>query len=493
MSLIEATTTRSDSAVVSAQKAHGCPDTSDLWYLWRISLIAAMGGFLFGYDIVVIGGAKPFFEAYFALTSETSRGWANSCALLGCLLGSLLSGAFSDRWGRKRLLLLAACLFAVSSALTGWSANFGNFVLWRIVGGIAIGLASNISPMYIAEVTPATLRGRMVSVNQLTIVLGVLAAQLVNWVIADRVVEYATPAMIRDSWNGQYGWRWMFIAVTVPSLVFLIGILTVPESPRWLAQVRRHDLARSILSRIGGPDYAAAEFKEIERSIDLESREQVRWRELLTPGLRRVLLIGVTLAILQPWCGINVILTYAEEVFRQAGYGVGSVLFNILITGLVLTVFTFVAIFTVDRVGRRALMLVGCAGIGLFHLLLGTSYHAGLTGMIVVAPVLGAIACYAFSLAPITWVLISEIFPNRIRGPAVAVAVSAMWIANFALIYTFPFLQAALGSAGTFWLYAGICGAGFLFILRRVPETKGKSLEQIERELAQSGARVDAT
>jgi MFS transporter, SP family, xylose:H+ symportor len=471
--------------VVSAQAAHPpSPAAWDLAYLWRISLIAAMGGFLFGYDIVVIGGAKPFFEAYFGLTSEALRGWANSCALIGCLFGSVLSGAFSDRFGRKRLLLVAACLFAVSSVLTGWAGSFGQFVLWRVVGGVAIGLASNISPMYIAEVTPAALRGRMVSINQLTIVLGVLGAQLVNWLIADGVVEHATREMIRESWNGQYGWRWMFTAVTVPSLTFLVGLLTVPESPRWLAQAGRHDLTRKILARIGGPDHAEAELAEIERSIQFENREQVPWRELLDPRLRRVLLIGVTLAVLQPWCGINVILTYAEEVFRQAGYGVGSVLFNILITGLVLTVFTFVAIFTVDRVGRRALMLVGCAGIGLNQLLLGASYHAGLTGTIVVIPVLGAIACYAFSLAPITWVLISEIYPNHIRGPAVAVAVSAMWIANFALIYTFPFLQAALGAAGTFWLYAGICGAGFVFIFRRVPETKGKSLEQLERELA---------
>jgi sugar porter (SP) family MFS transporter len=368
--------------------------------------------------------------------------------------------------------------------LTGWTSSFEGFVLWRMIGGIAIGLASNISPMYIAEVTPAHLRGRMVSVNQLTIVLGVLGAQLVNWLIAQGVAEHATMEMIRDSWNGQYGWRWMFTAVAVPSALFLIGVLTVPESPRWLAKAGRRDLAWSILSRVGGSDYAHSELADIENSLKSESRERISWRELLTPGVRRMLLIGVTLAILQPWCGINVILTYAEEVFRQAGYGVGSVLFNILITGLVLTAFTFVAIFTVDRIGRRALMLVGCAGIGLFHVLLSGSYNAGLTGMIVVVPVLGSIACYAFSLAPITWVLISEIFPNRVRGQAVAVAVSAMWIANFALIYTFPFLQKALGTAGTFWLYAAICAAGFVFIWRRVPETKGKSLEQIQREFA---------
>jgi sugar porter (SP) family MFS transporter len=453
----------------------------DLAYLWRISLIAAMGGFLFGYDIVVIGGAKPFFEAYFSLTSEAARGWANSCALIGCLLGSIVSGVLSERWGRKRLLLLAACLFGVSSILTGWTQSFGGFVLWRMAGGIAIGIASNISPVYIAEVTPAHLRGRMVSVNQLTIVLGVLGAQLVNWLIADRITEHVTPEVLRASWNGQYAWRWMFSAVAVPSLIFLIGIFTVPESPRWLVKAGRRDLARSILARVGGLTHAHAELLDIERSLGQANHERADWRELLTPRLRKALLIGVTLAVLQPWCGINVILTYAEEVFRQAGYGVGSVLFNILVTGVVLTVFTFVAIFTVDRLGRRALMLTGCAGIGLFHVLLSGSYNAGLTGAIVVIPVLGSIACYAFSLAPVTWVLISEIYPNHVRGQAVAVSVSAMWIANFALIYSFPFLQKAFGVAGTFWLYAAICAAGFVFILKRVPETKGKSLEDIEK------------
>lgn len=455
----------------------------DLAYLWRISLIAAMGGFLFGYDWVVIAGAKPFFEAYFSLTSASLRGWANSCAVIGCLAGSVISGAVSDRWGRKRLLLLAAFLFAISSILTGWSGRFETFVLWRIAGGIAIGIASNVSPLYIAEITPATLRGRMVSINQLTIVLGVMGAQFVNWMIADRVTIRATAQLLRESWNGQFGWRWMFTAVALPSLVFLIGAFYVPESPRWLVRVGRREQARQILSRVGGPEYATAEVAQIKQTLTLEDREQPQLREFLSPRVRDVLLIGVILAVLQQWCGINTILAYSEEVFRQAGYGVESVLFNILTTGMVLVLFTFVAIFTVDRFGRRALMLVGCAGIGVCHTLIGLGYQAGFTGAIVVAPVLGAIACYAFSLAPITWVLISEIFPNRLRGRAVSIAVFALWAACFVLIYTFPLLQIALGTAGTFWLYATICAAGFVFILKRVPETKGKSLEQIEHEV----------
>lgn len=459
----------------------------DLLYLWRISLIAAMGGLLFGYDWVVIGGAKPFFEAHFSLTSETLRGWANSCAVVGCLAGALTSGTFSDRFGRKRLLLLAAFLFAVSSVLTGWAGSFHSFVTWRILGGVAIGLASSISPMYIAEVTPASLRGRMVSINQLTIVLGVLGAQVVNWIIARPMPEYASAEMIRRSWNGEFGWRWMFTAVAAPAVVFLAGALFVPESPRWLMKVGRREEARGILARVGGPMYADGELAEIQTTLALAGRERLSSRSLLSPGIRTALLIGVTLAVLQQWCGINVILSYSEEVFRAAGYGVGSVLFNICITGVVLLLFTFVAILTVDRFGRRAIMLIGCAGIGVFHTLIGLCYRLGLSGVVVVIPVLGAMACYAFSLAPITWVLISEIFPNRIRGQAVAIAVSAMWLACFVLIYTFPFLQGALGVAATFWLYAGICAAGFVFILKYLPETKGKSLEQIERELEVRG------
>jgi len=453
-------------------------------YVWAISLVAAMGGLLFGYDWVVIGGAKPFFEKYFALGSGAQVGWANSCALLGCLLGSLISGVLSDLYGRKRLLLASAVLFAVSSVLTGWAPAFFWFIVWRIIGGVAIGMASNLSPMYIAEVAPAHVRGRLVALNQLTIVIGILAAQVVNWLIAEPVPDGATAAMIRESWNGQFGWRWMFTAVAVPSLVFLGSALFVPESPRWLVKNGRRAAAQKILARIGGAPHGDAEVREIERTLAGEAVPQVRLQALLQPKMARILLMGITLAVLQQWSGINVIFNYAEEVFRAAGYGVSSILFQIVITGLVNVLFTVAAIRTVDRFGRRALMLIGCAGIGIFHALIGVAFQFQLKGLIVVVPVLATIACYAFSLAPVTWVLIAEIFPNRIRGAAVSVAVSALWIACFVLTYTFPLLHAALGTARTFWLYSVICGAGFLFILRRVPETKGKTLEQIEKELA---------
>lgn len=427
----------------------------------------------------MIGGAKPFYEKFFGLTAARSIGWANSCALLGCLAGSLVSGALSDRFGRKKLLIASAVLFAVSSVGTGWAATFSQFVTWRITGGVAIGIASNISPVYIAEISPAPWRGRLVAMNQLTIVVGILAAQIVNWAIAGPVPAGATAEMIRQSWNGQYGWRWMFTAVAVPSLVFLAGALAVPESPRWLATRGRTELARRTLARIGGSEYAEDELRAVIATATPRG-ETSRRAELIRPGLLELLAIGVFLAVLQQWSGINVIFNYAEEIYRDAGYGVSDILFNIVITGTINLVCTLIALAFVDRLGRRTLMLTGCAAIAVCHTLLGLSYHFGLRGLPVLICTLGAIGGFAMTLGPVTWVLISEIFPNRVRGAAVAVSVSALWIACFVLTFTFPVMSRALGPAGTFWLYAGICVTGFLFVAAKVPETRGRTLEQIE-------------
>jgi sugar porter (SP) family MFS transporter len=452
-------------------------------YVWLLATVAALGGLLFGYDWVVIGGAKPFYEKFFRLESEQAVGWANSCALLGCLAGSILSGASADRFGRKKLLIGAALLFAVSSVATGWAQTFTGFVMWRIAGGVAIGIASNVSPVYIAEISPAPWRGRMVAMNQMTIVVGILAAQIVNWVIARPVDAGATAEMIRQSWNGQFGWRWMFTAVAVPAVVFLAGALAIPESPRWLATRGRKDRARRTLERIGGGAYADRELGEVLASAEAHQGGS-RWAELLTPGVVKLLGIGVFLAVLQQWSGINVIFNYAEEIYRNAGYGVSDIMFNIVITGAINLVFTFVALAFVDRLGRRVLMLAGCGGIAVCHTLLGFSYFFGLKGLPVLICTLATIGCYGMSLAPVTWVLISEIFRNRIRGAAVSISVSALWIACFVLTFTFPILNRALGPARTFWLYAGICLAGFVFVLLKVSETKGKTLEEIEREYA---------
>ncbi len=452
------------------------------FYVWGIASVAALGGLLFGYDWVVIGGAKPFYEAYFGLTSPQLIGWANSCALVGCLLGSVVCSALSDRLGRRRLLLVAASLFAVSSTCTGLASSFAAFVIWRIVGGIAIGIASNVSPTYIAEISPAPWRGKLVALNQLTVVVGILAAQIVNWLIAEPVVDGATLTQLSESWNGQWGWRWMFIAVTLPSIVFFASAGFVPESPRWLVKRGLSARAGQILARIGGEDYATRELHAIEATVGAEGQSPV-WAGFRKPGVPGVLLIGICLAVLQQWSGINIVFNYAQELYRAAGYGINGTLVNIMITGTVNLVCTMAAMGWVDRFGRRTLLAWGCAGIAVAHALLGLAYASGLGGAFVLALTLGAIACYAMSLAPVTWVVIAEIFPNSIRGPAVSIAVSALWIACFILTFTFPILTQRLGTAGTFWLYAGICLAGLIFIRLRVPETKGKTLEQIEQEL----------
>jgi sugar porter (SP) family MFS transporter len=453
-------------------------------YVWLISVVAALGGLLFGWDWVVIGGAKQFFEPYFQLSGHpTLIGWANSCALIGCLAGALVAGVLSDRFGRKRLLITAALLFAVTSLGNALAGTFAIFIAWRILGGIAIGLASSLSPMYIAEVAPAQMRGKLVAINQLTVVVGILLAQVINWLLGKNLPVDATDEFIRNSWFGLYGWRWMFGLTAAPSLLFFLGMLLVPESPRWLAKNGKPDRARNILKKIGGDNYANAAVGDIESTLAAEEIQSVRFADLLEPRMRKVLVIGVVLAVFQQWCGINVIFNYAPEIFQAAGYDISSVLKNIAWTGSVNLAFTFVALGVVDRGGRRPLMLLGSAGLAVIYLALGFCYHSGTQGLPVLLLVLAAIGCYAMSLAPVTWVVISEIFPNRIRGAAMAVAVSSLWIACFLLTYTFPILNKQFGSAGTFWLYAAICVAGFIFIKLKLPETKGKSLEQIEREL----------
>ncbi len=453
-------------------------------FLWTICLVAAMGGLLFGYDWVVIGGAKAFYEPFFGITEKPFwRAFATSTALFGCIFGAMMSGALSDKFGRKRLLILSGFLFTFSAVWTALSGDFPSFNIARFIGGVGIGLASNLSPMYIAEISPAHMRGRFVSINQLTIVIGVLAAQFANYCIAQPVADSATTEILRESWNGLVGWRWMFGAETIPAFLFFLLMFFVPESPRWLVKNGRDEQAGRILGAVGGQQYAQYEVADIKATIVAEEVAQVRFRDLLEPKLTRVVALGVFLAVFQQWCGINVIFIYGQEVFKAAGYEVGDLMFNIVITGIVSLVFTFIAIFTVDRFGRRPLMLIGAAGLAGIYAVLGTGYYLQSTGAFMLILLVSAIACYSMSLAPITWVVISEIFPNRIRGAAMSVAVLSLWVGCTALNFTFPFLEDWLGAHGAFWLYGGICVVGFFGILLRLPETKGKSLEDIQREL----------
>ncbi|MEX3020868.1 sugar porter family MFS transporter [Kluyvera sp. STS39-E] len=452
-------------------------------YVWTICLVAACGGLLFGYDWVVIGGAKPFYEAYFGITDPALSGWAMSSALVGCVFGALCSGWCADKLGRRIPLIASAVLFSASAWGTAMASSFDMFVVYRIVGGVGIGLASALSPMYIAEVSPAEKRGRFVAVNQLTIVIGVLAAQLVNLLIAEPVTAGATHQVIVDSWNGQTGWRWMFGAELVPALAFLVLMFVVPESPRWLMKAGKEAQARKTLERIGSTAYATQTLKEIAQTLAKDTH-RVSYATLLQPQVRPVVIIGMVLAIFQQWCGINVIFNYAQEIFASAGFDINGTLKSIVATGVINLVFTLAALPLVDKIGRRKLMLFGASGLTCIYVLIAGAYAAGIMGWPVLVLVLAAIAIYALTLAPVTWVLLAEIFPNRVRGLAMSLGTLALWIACFLLTYTFPLLNAGLGASGSFLLYGVICAMGWIYIQRNVPETKGVTLEALEERLA---------
>ena len=448
-------------------------------FIYFICLVSAMGGLLFGYDWVVIGGAVKFYEQFFGLGGNpVLQGIATSAALVGCMVGALTAGALADRYGRKPLLMVAAVLFTVSAIATGLFNDFWLFCIARLVGGVGIGLASAISPMYIAEVSPSDVRGRLVSLNQMTIVLGILAAQVANWAIARPDVGGQI-----DPWNIEMGWRWMFWAETVPAAAFLVLSFFIPESPRWTALNDRVAQARVVLSRVGGEAYAEGELAAIAASVADAPESKAGLKELFRKRYARVLALGIIIAVFQQWCGTNVIFIYAQEVFAGAGYTVSEAFLNIIVTGIANVIFTILALQVVDRWGRRKLMLLGSGGLALIYFVLGMCFRGGVTGIVMVLLTVAAIACYAMTLAPVTWVLLSEIFPNRVRGIAMAVCTFALWVGSCTLTFAFPSMNAALGCSGSFLIYAAICLCGFLYFLKACPETKGKSLEQLENEL----------
>ncbi len=429
-------------------------DKNSKAYTYFICMVGAFGGLLFGYDWVVIGGAKPFYEAYFEIAeSPSAQGLAMTIALIGCMIGAMTVGTLADRIGRKKLLTISSLVFLLSAFATGAVYTFDTFLVARFFGGIGIGLASGLSPMYIAEVSPANIRGRMVSLNQMMIVIGILAAQIVNWLIAQPMPAGITEAAIAESWNGQMAWRWMFWAPMLPAAIFLVFCFFIPESPRWL------------------------HMQELKATGQSEEKTAGGLKVLFSKQYAAILLLGVFIAVFQQWCGTNVIFNYAQEIFQQAGFEIGDVLFNIVVTGVANVVFTIIAIYTVDRIGRKPLMLLGAGGLCLVYALLGTCYYFHVTGLGMIVLVVLAIGCYAMTLGPCTWVLISEIFPDRIRGIGVATCTFALWVGSSTLTYTFPFLNRSLGSYGTFWIYALVCAVGFIVFILKLKETKGKSLE----------------
>lgn len=431
-------------------------------YIFGIAFISAMGGYLFGFDFAVISGALPFLRIVFGLTAWW-EGFLTGSLALGCMAGCLLAGNMADRYGRRPGLMVAALLFAVSSLGLAFSTNLSMFIAMRFAAGIGVGMASTLSPLYIAEISPANVRGRNVSINQLTIVVGILITNLVNYSLAD---------------NGPDAWRWMFGLGAIPSIAFFVGVIWLPESPRWLVQQGRVSEGEATLLRIGGQDFVTSTVRAVQQSMS--QTEKSSYAMLLEKSVRPAVLVGIGLAMLQQLCGINVVFNYTSTIFESTGANLDRQLFETVAIGVVNLAFTLVAMWQVDRLGRKPLMLIGTLSLSFLYviiaLLLKNEASSGLLSLFVLL----AISVYATSLAPITWVLISEIFPNRVRGVASSVAILALWGSYFVLVFTFPILAEQLGTYGPFWLYSAICLLGFWFVYRYVRETKGKTLEELE-------------
>jgi sugar porter (SP) family MFS transporter len=436
-------------------------------YLLTISLVTALGGLLFGFDISVISGTIPFLQEFFEL-NETLKGWVVSSALIGCILGASYAGRLGDKFGRKKVLLVTSILFAVSAVGSGVANSILSFVLYRILGGLAVGGASVLAPMYIAEVSPAHLRGRMVSINQLTIVLGISLAYYSNYFLLQ---------------IGENAWRWMFAAEAVPSLFFFFALFIVPESPRWLVARKDETKAHFVLEKVAGTDFADFELREIKESLAGKEKRGTL-KDVFKKKYSLILFLGIFLAVFQQWSGINVIFFYAPDIFAKANLGVDAALFQTTLVGLMNIVFTIVAMRVIDKMGRKKLMLIGAAGMAVCYLIIGYLFQIEKTDdwllltFIVITP-----AFFAFGLGPTVWVVLSEIFPNKIRGAAMSVATFSLWVACYLLTLTFPIFVELFNAANTFWLYAVICVIGFVVIFKYLPETKGISLEKLEKML----------
>ena len=444
-------------------------NSHSLKYVYQCTFVAAVGGLLFGYDTAVVAGAIGFIQQKYEL-SPAMTGWAASCALIGCMAGAMFAGALSDKWGRKKVLMISGIAFAVSSLGILIPGDLNWYIVFRFIGGIGIGIASMLAPMYISEIAPANIRGRLISIYQLGIVVGILLIYFVNATIA---------GLHDEAWNIEHGWRWMFGSGIIPSIVFIVLLFIVPESPRWLAQQNKWREAEDILVKVSGEETAKEELGFIREALSIQ---QVSFSKLLKPGLRTALIIGVILAILSQVTGINVIMYYAPEIFKSTGDGSSSALMQTVLVGGINVLMTLVAIKYVDRLGRRKLLLIGAAGMAICLAMVGYAFYSGNTqGYWVLAGILLYISFFAISLGPLTFVVIAEIFPTNIRGRAMSVAIFFLWLSVYIVSQTFPMLLESIGSAYTFWIYMIMSVIAFAFVYRFIPETKGKTLEQIEQ------------
>ncbi len=445
----------------------GNKEKLNLKTIYLLTVVAALGGLLFGYDTAVISGAIGYLQIRFEL-SAVMTGWAASSAIIGCIFGALFAGGLSDRFGRKKILFLAAVLFGVSAVGSAIPQNITQFTIARFIGGVGVGTASILSPLYITEMAPASIRGKLVSVYQLAIVVGILLIFFVNMLVQ---------GMGDEIWNINTGWRYMLGSETIPAVLFLAAIMFIPESPRWLMKENKDSQALDILKKIHTPEKA----KEISREIKSALQEQKgTFKELLTGRYRKTLLIGILLAVFSQVQGINAIMYYAPVIF--AGIGSESAYGQTVIIGLINLLFTLVAIWLVDKSGRRNLLLAGGVGMFLSLALIGTAFYFSMGGYILMIFILSYVACFAASFGPVTWVYISEIFPLKMRGMAISAATLALWSSVYLVTQFFPVLLEGLGAAFTFWIFCAMSVLGFIFVFMNVYETKGKSLEEIERQ-----------
>jgi SP family xylose:H+ symportor-like MFS transporter len=449
-------------------------DKNNKNYILFIALSAALGGLLFGYDTAVISGAIGNLTEYFHLT-PVETGWAISSALVGCLIGAFFSDYLSNRLGRRATMLITAILFILNSVGTALPNSFTMFVLFRIVGGIGVGIASMVVPMYIAEIAPPKRRGALVGNYQLAIVIGIVVVYFVNYFIA----------LQGDAqWNLNIGWRWMFGSEIIPSILFLVFIFLIPESPRWLLQKGKSEQAVAVLEKINAPEDVAQVQSEIQNSLEQEDKGQ--WNNLVNPIYKKALFVGIGLSILQQLTGINAILYYAPEIFKSLGSSTDASLLETSILGVVNLIFTLLAIKWVDKMGRKPLLYIGSAGMTISLAAVGIFIYNEAVGNYVLPFLILFMASFSISWGPIVWVLLSEIFPNKIRSLALAISVFIQWVANFVVTQVFPslienqWLKDNFNGAFPFYLFSVICLFSLFFVWKKVPETKNKSLEQMD-------------
>jgi len=421
-----------------------------------------MGGLMFGFDISIISGAVPFIQPYFGW-NELQLGWGVSSLLIGAIAGAFSSGVFTDKYGRKKILIIVALFFALSCSATALAKTSAGFISARVFGGLAVGAASVLSPMYVAEVSPARNRGTLVAIYQMTIVLGILISYIINYWLHD--VEN--------------NWRWMFATGIVPSVLFFTGLFFIPESPRWLYKAGRKEDSLRVLSRIGGTELANSEIKEIAETLK-DTQISVKAAELFKPTTRRVMIVGFFLAVLVQVSGINTVVDYAPKILMSVGVEIKNALLQTSLIGLINGLFTFVAILLIDKTGRRKLYLIGSMGMTITLILIAISFYLQMSGIFTLICIMMFIAFFAACIGPVFWTLVSEIFPNRIRGKALAFASFTQWVFNFLVVLLFPHFLKTLGGASTFLFLALMSAAQWLFTYLYVPETKGKSLEEIE-------------